>query len=65
MTDIANDCLNLRLAEQSILKSTLEEKNAKLEELEFQVRYLRNLLSGYRRKVPVNILRDVSEGDTG
>ncbi|HRY28939.1 MAG TPA: hypothetical protein P5079_02755 [Elusimicrobiota bacterium] len=45
MKELERDCLELRLAEQAILRQALEEKNARTRELEAEVRTLRSLLS--------------------
>jgi len=45
MNAVEKDILERRLAEQALFKETLELKNARLEELESEVRYLRRLLN--------------------
>ncbi len=45
MNEFEKDFRDLRLAEQAILKESLDAKNERLEELESEVRYLRRLLN--------------------
>lgn len=44
-TDAQDHFLELRLAEQAILKQSLEEKGLKIRDLESEVRYLRDLVN--------------------
>jgi hypothetical protein len=43
--EVERSLLERRLAEQDILRQSLEEKNAKIKELEVEVRTLRDLLN--------------------
>jgi hypothetical protein len=45
MDPSGDDVRQLRLAEQAILKQSLDDKNERIEELEREVKYLRNVLN--------------------
>lgn len=45
MNEWEKDLQDLRLAEQAILKESLDVKDARLQELETEVRYLRRMLN--------------------
>ena len=45
MNEWEKDALQRRLAEQALIKESLADKNGRIQELESEVRYLRNLLN--------------------
>jgi len=49
MNNLEKEYLKLRLAEQAIIKESFEEKNAMLEDLETEVRYLKTLLNIFKK----------------